>query len=67
MKDIDTYTTDGVDWDIVLEANHDGDVDTAVWFIDDGTDYPRLWFEYVAPAGGISIPVVMHHLSMMRQ
>ena len=51
MKDIDTYTTGGPTWDMVLESLHDGDIDTAVWFIDDGVDYPRLWFEYEAAAG----------------
>ncbi len=33
-------------WDIVLKADHDGEKATAIWFIDEGTDYPRLWFEY---------------------
>jgi hypothetical protein len=33
-------------WDMVLMANHDGQEATAIWFIDDGNDYPRLWFEY---------------------
>lgn len=51
MQDIDTYTdtaTAGLDnaWDMVLKSAHDGDVETAVWFIDDGEDYPRLWFEH---------------------
>jgi hypothetical protein len=43
MKDIDTFIPV---WDIVLKANHDGQQATAVWYIDDGNDYPRLWFEY---------------------
>lgn len=34
-------------WDMALKANHDGQEATAVWYIDDGVDYPRLWFEYV--------------------
>jgi len=33
-------------WNIVLKQNHDGQEDTAVWFIDDGSDYPRLWYEW---------------------
>ncbi len=33
-------------WDIVLKADHDGEKATAIWFIDEGVDYPRLWFEY---------------------
>ena len=50
MKDIDTYTdtaTVGLDdaWDMILKENHDGYVQTAVWFIDDGLDYPGLFFE----------------------
>lgn len=43
MQDIDTYDPE---WDIVLESAHDGQFATAVWFIDDGVDYPKLWFEY---------------------
>jgi len=46
-QDIDSYTTGGVDWDMVLKSNHDGDEDTATWFIDDGVDWPQLWYEYV--------------------
>jgi len=45
MQDIDTFVGN---WDMVTEANHDGDEATAVWFIDDGNDYPRLWFEWEA-------------------
>jgi hypothetical protein len=46
MQDIDTFVGN---WDMVTEANHDGDEATAVWFIDDGNDYPRLWSEYESP------------------
>ena len=61
MQDIDTYTdtaTVGLTtaWDMTTEALHDGDVDTAVWYIDDGVDYPRLWFEYSAPAASAPMP-----------
>jgi hypothetical protein len=44
MKDYDTFND--ASWDIVLKANHDGEEATAVWYIDDGVDYPRLWFEW---------------------
>jgi hypothetical protein len=46
MQDFDTFDT--ASWDIVLESNHDGQEATAVWFIDDGSDYPRLWYEWVS-------------------
>ncbi len=39
-------------WNIVLKQNHDGQEDTAVWFIDDGNDYPRLWFEFTGSGSG---------------
>jgi hypothetical protein len=32
-------------WDMVLIGAHDGDIETAVWAIDDGEDYPVLYFE----------------------
>jgi hypothetical protein len=43
MQDIDTYLNAG--WDIVPIDQHDGQESTATWFIDNGNDYPRLWFE----------------------
>ncbi|MEX2514740.1 MAG: DUF2341 domain-containing protein [Candidatus Paceibacterota bacterium] len=43
-QDITTYENAG--WDIVPIAQHDGQRSTAIWYIDDGNDYPRLWFEY---------------------
>ncbi len=46
MQDIDTYTTNNVDWDMVEEGNHDGNEDTAIWFIDNLQDYPKLWFQF---------------------
>ncbi|MEX2514737.1 MAG: DUF2341 domain-containing protein [Candidatus Paceibacterota bacterium] len=42
-QDIDTYLDAG--WDIIDISQHDGERATAIWFIDDGNDYPRLWFE----------------------
>ena len=56
MQDIDTYTNvSNADldnaWDMVLLSAHDGEQETATWYIDDGNDYPRLWFEYVADEG----------------
>jgi hypothetical protein len=53
MKDYDTFND--ASWDIVLKADHDGEEATALWFIDDGTDYPRLWFEWEAETAGNSI------------
>jgi len=44
-KDFDTFDT--ASWDIVLVENHDGEEETAIWFIDDGNDCPGLWFEWV--------------------
>jgi hypothetical protein len=41
MMNIETYSA----WDIVLKEDHDGEYSTAVWYIDNGSDYPRLWFE----------------------
>jgi hypothetical protein len=43
-QNIDTYNNAG--WDIVTKEQHDGQRSTAIWYIDDGNDYPRLWFEY---------------------
>jgi hypothetical protein len=53
MQDIDTFTnteTVGLTtaWDMVLESAHDGEQVTAIWFIDSGADYPRLYFEWEA-------------------
>jgi hypothetical protein len=47
MKDIATF----MDWDIVTldDFNPDalpGDPDFHVWYIDQGEDYPRLWWQY---------------------
>ena len=51
MKDIDTFTdteTAGLTeaWDMVLYENHDGEELTAIWWVDDELDYPKLWFEW---------------------
>jgi hypothetical protein len=35
-------------WDMVLYTAHDGEELTAVWYIKDGEDYPRLWYEWEA-------------------
>lgn len=42
------WTPDGAaytGWDIVTKDNFDPENPTT-WFIDEGNDYPRLWFEY---------------------
>lgn len=41
MMDFNSFNN--ANWDIVLI----GDYDNETWFIDDGEDYPRLWFEFV--------------------
>jgi hypothetical protein len=41
MQDIQTYLTAG--WGICEEKDFDG---STTWWIDDGNDYPRLWFEF---------------------
>jgi len=41
MKDIDTYTVEGHEWDIVAI----GDYVDEDWWIDDGNDYPHLGWE----------------------
>jgi len=41
MQDINTFNG----WDIALIENFDGET----WFIDDGNDYPRLFYQYVEP------------------
>jgi len=33
-------------WDMVLQANHDGQESTAIWYINDGVEYPKLWHQY---------------------
>jgi len=58
MKDIDTYTdtaTTGLDeaWDLVV---YDDYVDET-WFIEDGTDYPRLGYEWVVSASHMGVKV----------
>jgi hypothetical protein len=45
MQTITTFTDIG--WDIVLIGNHNGSKDIALWFIDNSTDYPKLWYEYL--------------------
>ncbi len=42
MQNIETYLPV---WDIVINENHDGVMETAVWFISDNS-YPKLWFEF---------------------
>ena len=42
MKDITTYAN----FDIALMSSHT----TETWFIDDGNDYPRLWYEKTSRA-----------------
>jgi len=44
MKDFMTYQ----DWDVVAMNSFDPS-DPSVWYIDDGEDYPRLYWEYVGP------------------
>ena len=56
LQDINTYTTGGPTWDMVLLSAHDGEQETATWYIDDGNDYPRLWFEYSAPVASAPMP-----------
>lgn len=70
MKDIDTYTdtaTDGLTtaWDMTTEALHDGDMTTAVWFIDDGVDYPQLYFEYIAASAFSFLPIFRQRLNIL--
>lgn len=53
MQTIATYTTlvpDELDesWDIVLENNFDFS-NPSIWYIDSGSDYPRLYWEYIQP------------------
>lgn len=49
----DTATV-GLDqvYDIVDKSVHDGRKETAIWYIEDGVDYPRLYSEYVPPMAG---------------
>ncbi len=39
MMEITTFSSAG--WDIALVQDHDQEI----WYIDDGNDYPRLWWE----------------------
>jgi hypothetical protein len=53
MKTLSTFNntaTDGLDvaWDISLITDFD-ELSPTIWFIDDSTDYPRLFMEYVEP------------------
>jgi len=43
MQDITTFSSAG--WEIVNESDWAGEV----WFINDGNDYPKLWFETFVP------------------
>jgi hypothetical protein len=56
LKDILTYTDDategldvGGEYDMVLLSAHNGEKEPNLWGIDDGEDYPKLWFEIEAP------------------
>jgi hypothetical protein len=53
MKSIATYSA----WDIVDYTEHDGKEETALWFIKDGEDYPRLWYEFIEPAPDVSVKI----------
>lgn len=48
MKDIDTFSTT---WDIVEEVNYDFE-NPAIWYINDGADYPGLGWQLVPPIEG---------------
>jgi len=53
MQDIATFMY----WDIVTLNDFNpnalpGDPDFHAWYIDQGDDYPRLWWQYEAPGGG---------------
>jgi hypothetical protein len=50
MRTLATFADAG--WDIVPYADHDGEQATATWFIKEGEDYPRLWFEWTRPSHG---------------
>ena len=57
MKLRASYTEGGPDWDMIPIAQHDGEQETAIWYIDDGNDYPRLWYELSeAPAVDYPMP-----------
>ena len=44
MQSISTYT----DWDIVEKSNFNPS-DPSIWYIEEGEDYPRLYYEYQSP------------------